>query len=100
MNQIKTIVLFLGNGVIQQAQVRQTLKVGQCFQITKLTNSIIIENKSRKIGNKLMHMRIDMMDTIVAQVQVLQTYKSRKVAQHAQVIVGKVNRVVQILYSS
>lgn len=41
-----------------------------------------------------------MMDTIVAQVQVLQTYKSRKVAQHAQVIVGKVNRVVQILYSS
>ena len=35
-----------------------------------------------------------MMDTVVAQVQVLQTNQSRKVAQHAQIIVGKVDRVV------
>lgn len=94
MDQIKAIILLLGHGVIQQAQVRQTLKVGQCFQITELADSIIVEDESRKVGHKLVHMGVDMMDTVVAQVQVLQTNESRKVAQHAQVVVGKVDRVV------
>lgn len=96
MDQVKAVVFFLGDRVVHQAQITETFAFREWLEIAELLDGIVGEDEGFQIGNEFVK-RLDAVDPVVRQQEVLQPRHPGEVAQYTQIVVCKVNRVVQVL---